>query len=90
MNKLWSCDSIQLLREIDRKMSILESIIQQISGDAVAEEVEGIHQILLEVSQLLLALQHDPKMAPFVKGLSLQLQNIQEQCNRLLGMRRMH
>ncbi|OLR26498.1 hypothetical protein [Bacillus cereus] len=90
MNKLWSCDSIQLLREIDQKMSILESIIQQISGYAVAEEVEGIHQILLEVSQLLLTLQHDPKVAPFVKGLSLQLQNIQEQCNRLLGMGRMH
>ncbi|WP_257141476.1 hypothetical protein [Bacillus toyonensis] len=73
MDKSWSGNSAQLLREIDRKMSIIESILQQISVDWVIEEVYEIHYMLLEVSQLLLTLQPDLKMTPLAKGLSLQL-----------------
>ncbi|WP_431188105.1 hypothetical protein [Bacillus mycoides] len=39
--------------------------------------------MLLEVAQLLLILQQDLKMTPLAKGLSLQLQSIQEKYNRL-------
>ncbi|MGQ7191718.1 hypothetical protein ACUODJ_60935, partial [Escherichia sp. HC-CC] len=41
--------------------------------------------MLLKVSQLLLILQQDLKMTPLAKGLSLQLQSIQEQYNRLFS-----
>lgn len=85
VDKSGSDDSIQLLQEIDRKMSIIESILQQISRKMITEEVYKIHHMLLEVSQLLLTLQEDPKMTPLAKGLSLQLQNTQEQYNRLLS-----
>ncbi|MCQ6530425.1 hypothetical protein [Bacillus mycoides] len=83
MNKSRSRSSTQLLRKIDQKMSRIESILQNISGFLVVEEKYEIHQILLEVSQLLLALQQDPKMTPLVKGLIPQLQSIQEQYNFL-------
>ncbi|PGT56945.1 hypothetical protein COD14_28805 [Bacillus cereus] len=85
MDKSWSCDSTQLLREIDQKMSRIESILQNISVFLVAEEKYEIHQILLEVTQLLLLLQQDHNMTTLAKGLSLQLQNIQEQCNQVFG-----
>ncbi|MHB0802130.1 hypothetical protein PVK73_21590 [Bacillus thuringiensis] len=85
VDKSGSDDSIQLLQEIDRKMSIIESILQQISRKMITEEVYKIHHMLLEVSQLLLTLQEDPKMTPLAKGLSLQLQNTQEQYNRLFS-----
>lgn len=90
MNKLWPHNSIQLLREIDRKMSIIEFILRQISVHLVVEEVYEIPQLFLEVSQLLHILQQDSKMTPLAKELSLQLQNIQEQYNRLFGIGRMH
>lgn len=76
-------DATQLLQEIDWKMSIIESTLQQIPGYFVTEEVYEIHHMLLEVSQLLLTLQPDPKTKPLAKGLSLQLQSIQEEYNRL-------
>nr|WLE91002.1 hypothetical protein GGBNIMDK_00033 [Bacillus cereus] len=41
--------------------------------------------MLIKVSQLLLILQQDLKMTPLAKGLSLQLQSIQEQYNRLFS-----
>lgn len=85
VDKSWSGNSTQLLQEIDQKMSIIESILQQISGDWMTEEVYKIHQMILEVSQLLLTLQQYPKMVPLSKGLSLQLQTIQEQYNRLFN-----
>ena len=40
--------------------------------------------MLLEVSQLLLMLQQEPKMTSLAKGLSLQLQTIQEEYNRVI------
>ena len=83
MDKLWSCDSTKLLREINRKMSIIESILRQVSGEWITEEVYEIPHMLLEVSKLLLTLQQNSKMTPLAKGLSLQLQNIQEQHDRL-------
>ncbi|PGA90435.1 hypothetical protein [Bacillus toyonensis] len=83
MDKSCFRDSTQLLQEIDRKMSIIESILQQISGYLVTEDIYEIHYMLVEVSQLLLTLQHGPKMKPLAKTLSLQLKNIQEQYNRL-------
>lgn len=39
MGKSGSDDSAQLLQEIDQKMSIIESILQQISGDWMTEKV---------------------------------------------------
>ncbi|PHG62742.1 hypothetical protein [Bacillus toyonensis] len=86
MNKSLSDASKQLLQEIDRKMSIMESILQHISGYVIAEEAYEVHQMLLEISQLLLLLEQDPKMASLAKGLSLQLQTIQEQYNRIIGI----
>ncbi|MBG9613638.1 hypothetical protein [Bacillus cereus] len=84
MNKLLSGGSKQLLQEIDRKMSILESIMQHISGYVVAETAYEIHQMLLEVSQLLLMLEQYSRVVALAKGLSLQLQVIQEQYNRIV------
>ncbi len=78
-------DSTQLLQKIDQKMKEIEAILHNISGFLVVEDKYEVHRILLEVSQLLLTLQQDPKMVPLAKGLSLQLQNIQEQCNMLFG-----
>ncbi|MGE6964344.1 hypothetical protein ACQKIW_32055 [Bacillus thuringiensis] len=83
MNGLGSHDSTQLRQKIDQKMSRMESILQNISGFLVAEEKYEVHQIFLEVSQLLLALQQDAKMTPLAKELSLQLESIQEQYNCL-------
>ncbi|MEK4614338.1 hypothetical protein [Bacillus sp. FSL K6-0067] len=85
MDKSWSGDSAQLLQEIDWKMSRMESILQQVSVDGLIEEAYEIHEMLIKVSQLLLILQQDLKMTPLAKGLSLQLQSIQEQYNRLFG-----
>ncbi|MGR5881053.1 hypothetical protein ACT7C1_12860 [Bacillus paranthracis] len=90
VDKSWSGNSTQLLQDIDRKMSIIEAFLQQISEDLVAEEVYEIHQMIIEVSQLLLTLQQDPKMTPLAKGLSSQLQTIQEQYNRLFGKGKIH
>ncbi|MGQ0516234.1 hypothetical protein ACT453_34885, partial [Bacillus sp. D-CC] len=61
------------------KMSRIESILQQVSVDGLIEEAYEIHEMLIKVSQLLLILQQDLKMTPLAKGLSLQLQSIQEQ-----------
>ncbi|WP_144507269.1 hypothetical protein [Bacillus mycoides] len=83
MDKSWSGNSTQLLQEIDWKMSRIESILQQSSINGVIEEAYEIHEMLLEVAQLLLILQQDLKMTPLAKGLSLQLQSIQEKYNRL-------
>ncbi|MDF9623445.1 hypothetical protein P5775_11890 [Bacillus cereus] len=33
MDKSWPSDSTQVLQEIDQKMSLIESILQQIFGD---------------------------------------------------------
>ncbi|MGR5864806.1 hypothetical protein ACT7DZ_15575, partial [Bacillus cereus] len=55
--------------------------------DGLIEEAYEIHEMLIKVSQLLLILQQDCKMAPMAKGLSLQLQSIQEQYNRLFSRR---
>ncbi|MBJ8025632.1 hypothetical protein [Bacillus cereus] len=85
MDKSWSGNSTQLLQEIDWKMSRIESILQQVSIDGLIEEAYEIHEMLLKVSQLLLTLQQDPKMTSLAKGLSLQLQAIQEQYNRLFS-----
>ncbi|WP_269061756.1 hypothetical protein [Bacillus sp. SRB3LM] len=41
--------------------------------------------MLIEVSQLLLTLEQEPKMASLAKCLSLQLQTIQEEYNRIIG-----
>jgi hypothetical protein len=82
LDKSISCDSTQLLRKIDQKMRRIESILRNISIFLITEEKFEVHQLLLEISQLLLALQQNPKMAPLAnKGLSLQLQNLQEQYN---------
>jgi hypothetical protein len=82
LDKSISCDSTQLLRKIDQKMRrIAQSILRNISIFLITEEKFEVHQLLLEISQLLLALQQNPKMAPLAKGLSLQLQNLQEQYN---------
>ncbi|WP_253206822.1 hypothetical protein [Bacillus toyonensis] len=85
MDKSWSGNSTQLLQEIDWKMSRIESILQQVSVDGLIEEAYEIHEMLIKVSQLLLILQQDLKMTPLAKGLSLQLQSIQEQYNRLFS-----
>jgi len=87
LNKSLSDSSNQLLREIDRKMSIIESMLirRYISGYVPTEEASEVHQMLLEVSQLLLMLQQEPKMASLAKGLSLQLQTVQEEYNRIIG-----
>ena len=90
VDKSWSGNSTQLLQEIDQKMSRIESILQQISVDGVIEEVHEIHEVILEVSQLLLTLQQAPKMTSLAKGLSLQLQSIQEQYNQLFSVRELH
>ncbi|QDZ76603.1 hypothetical protein [Bacillus cereus] len=86
MNKSLSDSSNQLLQEIDRKMSIIESmlILRYISGYVPIEEAYEVHQMLLEVFQLLLMLQHESKMASLAKGLSLQLQTIQEAYTRII------
>uniref|UniRef100_UPI0039814EAB hypothetical protein n=1 Tax=Bacillus cereus TaxID=1396 RepID=UPI0039814EAB len=89
MDKSWSSNSAQLLQEIDWKMSRIESILQQVSIDGLIEESYEIHEMLLKVSQLLLILQQDPKMTSLAKGLSLQLQSIQEQYNQLYGAEEM-
>ncbi|MEK4677622.1 MULTISPECIES: hypothetical protein [Bacillus] len=86
MNQLLFGGSKQLLQEIDRKMGILESILQHISGYVVAEIAYEIHQMLLEVTQLLLMLEQDHRMIVLVKGLSLQLLTIQEQYNQIMGV----
>ncbi|PHG56076.1 hypothetical protein [Bacillus toyonensis] len=83
MDKSWSGNSAQLLQEIDGEMGKIESILQQVSIDDLIEEVYEIHEMLIKVSQLLLILQQDRKMTPMAKELSLQLQSIQEQYNRL-------
>jgi len=85
VDKSWSGNSTQLLQEIDWKMSRIKSILQQVSVDGLIEEAYEIHEMLIKVSQLLLILQQDLKMTPLAKGLSLQLQSIQEQYNRLFS-----
>ncbi|MGE6964194.1 hypothetical protein ACQKIW_31055 [Bacillus thuringiensis] len=75
----------QLLQEIDWKMSRIEFILQQVSVDRLIEEAYEIHEMLIKVSQLLLILPQDLKMIPLAKGLSFQLQSIQEQYNRLFS-----
>ncbi|UIJ69850.1 hypothetical protein LW858_31410 (plasmid) [Bacillus cereus] len=87
MDKSWSGNSAQLLQEIDGKMGRIESILHQVYIDGLIEEAYEIHEMLIKVSQLLLILQQDLKMAPLAKGLSLQLQSIQEQYNRLFSRR---
>ncbi|AZR80601.1 hypothetical protein [Bacillus thuringiensis] len=87
VDKSWPSDSTQVLQEIDQKMSLIESILQQIFGDWQIEEVDEIHQMMIEGSQLLLILQQDPKVTSLAKGLSLQLQSIQEQYNQLFSRR---
>ncbi len=82
VNKFWTCDTQQLLQEIDQKMRRIESILQSISKFSACEEKEEIHQMLLEVAQLLLLLQQNPKVTPLAKGLGLQLQNIQKHFNQ--------
>ncbi len=81
-------DSKPLLQEIDRKMSIMESILllHSTSGYADTKEVYKVHQILLEMSNLLLILEQEPKMASLAKELSLQLQTIQKQYNKIIGI----
>jgi len=83
VDKSYLRNSTQLLQEIDRKMSIIESILQQISRNGSTEKIYEIHHMLLETAQLLLTLQQDPKMTSLATGLSLQLKNIQEQYNQL-------
>jgi hypothetical protein len=91
VDKSWPSDSTQVLQEIDfKKMSLIESILQQIFGDWQTEEVDEIHQMMIEVSQLLFILQQDPKVTSLAKGLSLQLQSIQEQYNQLFSRREIH
>ncbi|PGW42173.1 hypothetical protein, partial [Bacillus thuringiensis] len=70
MNKSLSDSSNQLLQEIDRKMSTIESmlILRYIFGYVPTEEAYDVHQMLVEVSQLLLMLQQEPKMASLAKG----------------------
>ncbi|MED3275348.1 hypothetical protein BK703_01260 [Bacillus thuringiensis serovar silo] len=87
MNKSLSSGSNQLLQEIDQKMRIIESmlILRYISGHVPTEEAYEVHQMLIEVSQLLLTLEQEPKMASLAKGLSLQLQTIQEEYNKIIG-----
>ncbi|PEN81897.1 hypothetical protein CN553_28990 [Bacillus cereus] len=63
-------------------MSRIESILQQVSVDGLIAETYEIHEMLLEVDQLLIILQQDLKMAPLAKGIRLQLQSIQEKYNR--------
>ncbi|MGR5864586.1 hypothetical protein ACT7DZ_13605 [Bacillus cereus] len=67
MDKSWPSDSTQVLQEIDQKMSLIESILQQIFGDWQTEEVDEIHQMMIEVSQLLFILQQDPKVTSLAK-----------------------
>ncbi|AUB67195.1 hypothetical protein CSW12_31295 (plasmid) [Bacillus cereus] len=90
MDKAWSGNSTQLLQEIDRKMSLIEAFLQQIFGDGSKEKIYEMHQLIIDVSQLLLTLQQDPKMTSLAKGLSLQLQSIQEQYNRLFSRSEIH
>ncbi len=80
-------DSKPLLQEIDLKMSIMESILllHSTSGYADTKEVYKAHQILLEMLNLLLILEQEPTMASLAKELSLQLQTIQEQYNKIIG-----
>ncbi|MEK4677468.1 MULTISPECIES: hypothetical protein [Bacillus] len=85
MNKSYVSDSTHLLQEIDRKMSIIGSTLQQISESLITKEVYTIHYMLLEVSKSLLTLQQDPKMTTLAKELSLQLQDIQEQYKQLFA-----
>ncbi|MEK4503995.1 hypothetical protein ACQVTU_32720 [Bacillus cereus] len=87
MDKAWSGNSMQILQDIDRKMSLIEAFLQQIFGDWSKEEIYEMHQIIIEVSHLLLILQQDPKVTSLAKGLSLQLQSIQEQYNQLFRRR---
>ncbi|MBJ8025688.1 hypothetical protein [Bacillus cereus] len=89
MDKSWSGNSAQLLQEIDGKMGRIESILQQFSIDGLIEEAYEIHEMLIKVSQLLLILQQEGKMTSLAKGLSLQLQSIQEQYNRLISRKEM-
>ncbi|ARO21318.1 hypothetical protein B2J90_28240 (plasmid) [Bacillus tropicus] len=85
MSKILSGDSKQLLQEVDRKMSIIESILQNSSGYVVAEEVSKIHQLLLEASRLLLLLEQDHRMASHAKELNLQLQTFKEHYNQIMS-----
>lgn len=86
MDISWSSNTIHVLQEIDWKMSRIESILQHISERSVEEVTYEIHQNILEVSQLLLTLQKDPKMTPLAKGLRIQLQSLQEQCNQIFDV----
>ncbi|AUB67142.1 hypothetical protein CSW12_30290 (plasmid) [Bacillus cereus] len=81
-------DSKPLLQEIDRKMSIMESILllHSTSGYVDTKEVYKVHQILLEMLNLLLILEQEPTMASLAKELNLQLQTIQEQYNKIIGI----
>ncbi|QDZ74538.1 hypothetical protein [Bacillus cereus] len=81
MDKSISHDSTRLLRKIDQKMRRIEFVFRNTSRFLIAEEKFEVHQLLLEVSQLLLTLQRNSKMTPLAKELSLQLQNLQEQYN---------
>ncbi|QDZ77809.1 hypothetical protein [Bacillus cereus] len=90
MDKAWSDNSMQVLQDIDRKMSLIEAFLQQIFGGWSKEEIYEIHQIIIEVSHLLLILQQDSKVTSLAKGLSLQLQSIQEQYNQLFRRREIH
>ncbi|MGR5970664.1 hypothetical protein ACT7C1_32735 [Bacillus paranthracis] len=67
MDKAWSGNSMQVLQDIDRKMSLIEVFLQQIFGDWSKEEIYEIHQIIIEVSHLLLILQQDPKVTSLAK-----------------------
>ncbi|MBG9525607.1 hypothetical protein ABE51_10555 [Bacillus thuringiensis] len=49
MDKSWPSDSTQVLQEIDQKMNLIESILQQIFGDWQTEEVDEIHQMMIGV-----------------------------------------
>ncbi|OLR22773.1 hypothetical protein [Bacillus cereus] len=64
MNKSLSSGSNQLLQEIDQEMRIIESmlILRYISGHVPTEEAYEVHQMLLEVSQLLLTLEQESKL----------------------------
>ncbi|MEX5521504.1 hypothetical protein [Bacillus cereus] len=43
MDKAWSGNSMQILQDIDRKMSLIEAFLQQIFGDWSKEEIYEMH-----------------------------------------------
>ncbi|EJR93300.1 hypothetical protein IKE_05896 [Bacillus cereus VD196] len=57
MDKSLSGNSTQLLQEIDQKMSIIVSVLQQMTREWITEDVYKIHHMLLELFQSLLTLQ---------------------------------